>query len=176
MTSYPVYIRSDIAWTRKDIDADTPELAIELARRLAEENPDSLELDFYDLTALSDLTKSRSTTTTGTNLPFGMTTTCACVSRRVTYSTLWKRFATFPRMTLAKGSFRLAFSIKRGPRLPKRRAVHNHRSMALAHKLCQSFRNGFSAIELMLASCATILRIRRRVGPRRARPPRMGRP
>jgi hypothetical protein len=49
MTTYPVYLRSDIAWTRKSIDADTPEQAVELARRVAEENPDSLDLDFYEL-------------------------------------------------------------------------------------------------------------------------------
>jgi hypothetical protein len=49
MTTYPVYLRSDIAWTRKDIDADTPEQAVELARQLAAEDPGSLELDFYEL-------------------------------------------------------------------------------------------------------------------------------
>jgi hypothetical protein len=38
MNTFQVYLRSDVAWGRKDINAATPEQAIELARHLAEQD------------------------------------------------------------------------------------------------------------------------------------------
>ena len=47
MTSYPVYIRSDIQWTMRTFEADTPEEAIELARQFVDEHYDELDFDSY---------------------------------------------------------------------------------------------------------------------------------
>src|SRR5580704_9859331 len=46
MTSYRVYLRSDIQWTMRTFKARSPERAIELARRFVDERFD--ELDFAD--------------------------------------------------------------------------------------------------------------------------------
>ena len=42
MTSYRVYLRSDIQWTMRTFKARTPERALNLARRFAEEHFDEL--------------------------------------------------------------------------------------------------------------------------------------
>jgi hypothetical protein len=48
MTSYSVYIRSDIEWTMHTFEADTPEEAIELARRFVDDcRHDELIFDSY---------------------------------------------------------------------------------------------------------------------------------
>ena len=47
MTSYRVYLRSDIEWTMRMFEADTPEQAVELARRFADEHYDELVFDSY---------------------------------------------------------------------------------------------------------------------------------
>ena len=39
MNTFQVYLRGDIEWTRKDIEAAAPNQAVELARRLSEEDP-----------------------------------------------------------------------------------------------------------------------------------------
>jgi hypothetical protein len=48
MTTYDVYFRTDLQWGMREFDTETPEQALELARRFAAENPDSLDLDFYE--------------------------------------------------------------------------------------------------------------------------------
>ena len=47
MTSYRVYLRSDIQWTMRTFKARSPERAIELARRFADEHFDELEFEGY---------------------------------------------------------------------------------------------------------------------------------
>jgi hypothetical protein len=48
MTTYQVYFRSDLQWGRHDFDAETPEQALALAQRFAEEKWDVLDLDYYE--------------------------------------------------------------------------------------------------------------------------------
>jgi hypothetical protein len=48
MTTYDVYFRSDLQWGMREFDADTPEKALQLARHIAHENPDSVLLDYYE--------------------------------------------------------------------------------------------------------------------------------
>jgi hypothetical protein len=43
MNTFQVYLRSDIAWTRKDIKAATPDQAIELAQLLSKKDPTLLD-------------------------------------------------------------------------------------------------------------------------------------
>jgi hypothetical protein len=43
MNTFHVYLRSDIAWCRKDIEAATPSQAVELARQLSEQDPAQLD-------------------------------------------------------------------------------------------------------------------------------------
>ena len=47
MASYRVYIRSDIQWTMRTFKAKTPERALELGRRFADEHYDDLDFDSY---------------------------------------------------------------------------------------------------------------------------------
>jgi hypothetical protein len=48
MTTYKVYFRSDLQSGRHDFDAETPEQALALAQRFAEEQWDVLDLDYYE--------------------------------------------------------------------------------------------------------------------------------
>jgi len=48
MTSYQVYLRSDIEWTVRKFEADTPQEAVELARQFADEHYDELEFSGYE--------------------------------------------------------------------------------------------------------------------------------
>jgi hypothetical protein len=48
MKTYDVYFRSDLQWGMREFVADSPAQALELARRFAAENPESLDLDFYE--------------------------------------------------------------------------------------------------------------------------------
>jgi hypothetical protein len=47
MTSYRVYLRSDLQWAMRSFEAPTPEQALELARRFAEEQFDELDFESY---------------------------------------------------------------------------------------------------------------------------------
>ena len=49
MNTYPVNFRNDRQWASRDFDAETPEQALDLARRFAMEN--LLDLDLYDYDA-----------------------------------------------------------------------------------------------------------------------------
>jgi hypothetical protein len=48
MKTYNVYFRSDLQWGTREFDADTPEQALELARRFIAETLIGLDLDFYE--------------------------------------------------------------------------------------------------------------------------------
>lgn len=48
MTSYRVYLRSDIQWAMRTFTARSPEQAIELARRFAQERLDELDFENYE--------------------------------------------------------------------------------------------------------------------------------
>jgi hypothetical protein len=48
MTTYEIYFYTELQWDRREFVADTPEQALELARLLAEENPENLDLDYRD--------------------------------------------------------------------------------------------------------------------------------
>ena len=48
MTTYDVYFRSDLQWGKRKIVADTAAQALEIACRLADEDPDSLILDYHE--------------------------------------------------------------------------------------------------------------------------------
>jgi hypothetical protein len=48
MTTYDVYFRSDLQWGKRKIVADTAAQALEIACRLADEDPDSLILHYYE--------------------------------------------------------------------------------------------------------------------------------
>ena len=48
MKTYEVYFRSDLQWGTRKFDADTPEQALELARRFIAETLIGLDLDFYE--------------------------------------------------------------------------------------------------------------------------------
>ena len=43
MNTFQVYLRSDIAWCRKDIETATPSQAVEFARHLSEQDPAQLD-------------------------------------------------------------------------------------------------------------------------------------
>lgn len=47
MTSYRVYLRSDLQWAVRAFEADTPEQALELARRFADDHFDELDFESY---------------------------------------------------------------------------------------------------------------------------------
>ena len=47
MTTYTVYFRSDLQSGMREIIAQTPEQALDLARQLASENPDNMVLDYF---------------------------------------------------------------------------------------------------------------------------------
>jgi hypothetical protein len=48
MKTYIVHFRSDLQWAMQPFDADTPEQALELARKFAEENYHRLDFEFYE--------------------------------------------------------------------------------------------------------------------------------
>jgi len=48
MTEYRVYLRSDIQWTMRKFKARSPQHALKLARRLADERFDDLDFEDYD--------------------------------------------------------------------------------------------------------------------------------
>ena len=48
MTTYEVYFRTDLQWGMREFVADTADQAVELARRFAHENADSLDLDYFE--------------------------------------------------------------------------------------------------------------------------------
>ncbi len=52
MTSYRVYLRSDIQWTMHKFEADTPAEAVELTRQFADEQYDELESLSYEFVRL----------------------------------------------------------------------------------------------------------------------------
>ncbi len=49
MNTYDVYFRSDLQWGMREFGADTQAQALELARQVADENPYSLPLDYYEV-------------------------------------------------------------------------------------------------------------------------------
>jgi hypothetical protein len=48
MKIYDVYFRSDLQWGMQELVADTPEKALEIARRIASDDPDSVLLDYNE--------------------------------------------------------------------------------------------------------------------------------
>lgn len=48
MTTYTAYFRTDIRFAVCDFEADTPEDALQMARALAEHDPDALDFEHYD--------------------------------------------------------------------------------------------------------------------------------
>ncbi len=48
MNTYRVYFRTDLQWCMREIVAGTPEQALALARQIANENPDDLNLHYYE--------------------------------------------------------------------------------------------------------------------------------
>jgi hypothetical protein len=46
MTTYDVYFRSDLQWSLREFIAETPEQALQLARKFIAENLDGLVLDY----------------------------------------------------------------------------------------------------------------------------------
>jgi hypothetical protein len=48
LTTYDVYFRSDLQWGMRKFEADTPEQAVELARKFETENSHLLDLDFFE--------------------------------------------------------------------------------------------------------------------------------
>ena len=48
MTTFDVYFRTDLQWGMREFIADTADQALELARRFAHENADSLDLDYFE--------------------------------------------------------------------------------------------------------------------------------
>jgi hypothetical protein len=55
MTEYSVYLRGDIQWTMRKFEAASPQEAIELARRFAEERLDELDFEGYDYDPINDI-------------------------------------------------------------------------------------------------------------------------
>jgi hypothetical protein len=53
MKTYTVYFRNDRQWGTREFVAETPEHALKLARRFADENPEDLNLDNRDCCYLS---------------------------------------------------------------------------------------------------------------------------
>jgi hypothetical protein len=79
MTTYDVYFRSDLQWGTRKIAADTAAQALEIACRLADEEPDSLILDYHEACdcPINDIEVCVTTSITG--LSSGTATTCAYV-------------------------------------------------------------------------------------------------
>jgi hypothetical protein len=48
MTTYDVYFRNDLQWGTREFIADTPEQALELARRFAADHADELIFEIYE--------------------------------------------------------------------------------------------------------------------------------
>ncbi len=48
MNTYTVYFRSDLQWGRRDLKAGTPEQTLAQARKLAGEDWEALDLDYFE--------------------------------------------------------------------------------------------------------------------------------
>lgn len=55
MTTYTATFHSDACWSRREFDAATPEEALVLARRYADEDPGRLDFEPYDLDPINEI-------------------------------------------------------------------------------------------------------------------------